>query len=90
MPARWSAATTHLLECLRCVLYNLLVLVNLGSARLLAQHIGLEASFKPAVRAYSERLQGREGFRRAMAAQERAAIAQGVPTMHVANATGPS
>ena len=63
--------------------------VSVGYALLLAQHIGLEGSFKPAVRAYWERLQGREGFKRALAAQERAAIAQDVPTMHVANATGP-
>lgn len=63
--------------------------VSVGYALMLAQHIGLEASFKPAVRAYWERLQGRERFRRALAAQEHAAIAQGVPPMHVANATGP-
>jgi len=63
--------------------------VSVGYALLLAQHIGLEGSCKPAVRAYWERLQSREGFQRAMAAQERAAIAQDVPTMHVANATGP-
>ena len=62
--------------------------VSVGYALLLAQHIGLEASFKPAVRAYWERLQQREGFIRAWAAQERAAIEQGVSPVHVANATG--
>ena len=63
--------------------------VSVGYALLLGQHIGLEASFKPAVRAYWERLQGREGFRRAMVAQERAALEQEVSTEHVANAIGP-
>jgi glutathione S-transferase len=63
--------------------------VSVGYALLLGQHIGLEASFKPAVRAYWERLRGREGFLRAMAAQERAAIEQDVSTVHVANAIGP-
>ncbi len=63
--------------------------VSVGYALLLGQHIGLETSFKPAVRAYWERLQGREGFLRALAAQERAAIEQDVSTMHVAKAIGP-
>jgi len=63
--------------------------VSVGYALLLGQHIGLEASFKPAVRAYWERLRGREGFRRALAAQERAAIEQDVWTVQVANAIGP-
>src|SRR4030095_12554683 len=35
---------------------------SIGYALLLAQHIGLEASFKPNVRAYWSRLQLREGF----------------------------
>lgn len=63
--------------------------VSVGYALLLGQHIGLEASFKPAVRAYWERLQRREGFIRALAAQERAAIDQDVSPVHVANAIGP-
>ncbi|MGA0610192.1 glutathione S-transferase family protein [Caldimonas sp. KR1-144] len=63
--------------------------ISVGYALMLAQHIGLEASFKPAVRAYWERLQQREGFARALAAQERAAVEQAVPVMHVATATGP-
>lgn len=63
--------------------------VSVGYALMLAQHIGLEASFKPAVRAYWERLQQREGFARALAAQERAAVEQAVPVMHVATASGP-
>jgi glutathione S-transferase len=63
--------------------------VSVGYALLLGQHIGLEASFKPAVRAYWERLQRREGFTRALAAQEQAAIDQDVSPVHVANAIGP-
>lgn len=63
--------------------------VSIGYALLLGQLIGLEASFKPAVRAYWERLQLRDGFLRALAAQEQAAIAQDVPTMPVAGALGP-
>jgi len=56
---------------------------------LLAQHIGFEPSFKPRVRAYWDRLQRREGFIRAMAAQDRAAVEQGVSRTHVAEAVGP-
>jgi glutathione S-transferase len=63
--------------------------VSVGYALLLGQHIGLEASFKPAVRAYWERLQRREGFIRALAAQQQAAIDQHVSPAHVANAIGP-
>jgi len=61
--------------------------VSVGYALLLGSHIGLEPAFKPAVRAYWERLHVREGFLRAMAAQERAAIEQGVPAVHVASTT---
>lgn len=63
--------------------------VSVGYALLLAQHIGLETSFKPAVSAYWQRLQGRDGFVRAMAAQERAAIEQNVSPLHVARSIGP-
>ena len=63
--------------------------VSVGYALLLGQHIGLESLFKPAVRAYWERLQQREAFKRALDAQERAAIAQDVEPTHVANAVGP-
>lgn len=52
--------------------------VSVGYALLLAEHLGLKARFTPAVLAYWERLRQRDGFRRAMAAQERAARAQGV------------
>jgi glutathione S-transferase len=63
--------------------------VSIGYALLLGQHIGLEASFKPRVQAYWSRLQRREGFIRAMAAQDNAAIEQGVSRTHVAQAMGP-
>jgi glutathione S-transferase len=55
--------------------------VSVGYALLLARHLGLNERFTPAVRAYWQRLQEREGYRRAMAVQETAAIAQGVSTM---------
>jgi len=63
--------------------------VSVGYALLLAEHIGLAPRFKPAVLTYWERLQARDGFRRAIAAQERAAIAQGVPTVAAPDAPGP-
>ena len=52
--------------------------VSVGYALLLARHLGLAPRFTPAVQAYWERLQARAGFQRAMAAQEAAAMAQGV------------
>ena len=54
--------------------------VSVGYALLLAQHLGLHERFTPAVQAYWQRLQQREGYQRALAAQHRAAIAQHVPT----------
>jgi glutathione S-transferase len=63
--------------------------ISIGYALLLAQHIGFEPSFKPRVRAYWDRLQRRDGFIRAMAAQDRAAREQGVSTTHVAKSIGP-
>lgn len=55
--------------------------ISVGYALLLAQHLGLMPQFTPAVRAYWERLQERDGYRRALAAQDRAALAQGVSTV---------
>ena len=55
--------------------------VSVGYALLLAEHLGLKPRFTPAVLAYWERLRERDGFRRAMAAQEKAALAQGVSTV---------
>lgn len=54
--------------------------ISVGYALLLAQHLGLHERFTPAVRMYWHRLQERDGYRRAMAAQEQAAISQQVPT----------
>lgn len=53
--------------------------VSVGYALMLAQFLGLAASFTPAVSAYWERLQARPGFQRALQAQETAALAQGIP-----------
>jgi glutathione S-transferase len=54
--------------------------VAVGYALMLAGHLGLHAQFPPAVTAYWQRLQQRPAFERAMAIQQQAAIAQGVPT----------
>ena len=57
--------------------------IVVGYALLLAERLSLDEGFTPAVRAYWERLQRRDGFQRAMAHQERAAREQGVtPTPH--------
>lgn len=55
--------------------------VSVGYAMLLAEHLGLKPRFTPAVLTYWERLRERNGFRQALASQERAAVAQGVSTM---------
>jgi len=55
--------------------------VSVGYALLLAQHLGLAGKFTPGVQAYWQRLQQREGFRRAMEAQDIAAREQGVSPM---------
>lgn len=55
--------------------------VSVGYALLLAEHLGLKDRFTPAVLAYWERLRTRDGFGRAMAAQQHAALAQGVSTI---------
>lgn len=55
--------------------------VSVGYALLLAEHLGLHARFTPAVAAYAQRLKAREGFIRAMRAQEDAALRQGVSTV---------
>lgn len=54
--------------------------ISVGYALLLAQHLGLHERFTRSVMTYWQRLQARDGFRRAMTAQEQAAIAQDVPT----------
>jgi len=52
--------------------------VSVGYALLLAQHLGLEAQFTPAIRSYWERLQQRDAYRRSQQAQLQAAREQGV------------
>jgi glutathione S-transferase len=52
--------------------------VSVGYALMLATHLGLDASFAPETAAYWQRLQQREGYRRALAAQDLAAREQGV------------
>ena len=53
--------------------------VSVGYALMLASHLDLVPRFPPSVAAYWQRLQQRDGFQRAMAAQAAAALAQGVP-----------
>lgn len=55
--------------------------VSVGYALMLAQHLGLTSRFTPAVAAYWERLQHRDGYLRALRSQEVAALAQGVSTV---------
>ncbi|MEJ8859360.1 glutathione S-transferase family protein [Variovorax robiniae] len=52
--------------------------ISVGYSLMLAQVIDLGPRLPPAVAAYWDRLQQRDGFKRAMAAQEAAAIAQGL------------
>ena len=52
--------------------------VSVGFALMLAEQLGLSAQFKPAVAAYWERLRTRDAFVRALRAQERSALEQGV------------
>ena len=52
--------------------------ISVGYALMFAQTTGLSAEFPPAVAAYWSRLQQRDGFKRAVAAQDRAGKEQGV------------
>ncbi|MDP1968928.1 MAG: glutathione S-transferase family protein [Burkholderiaceae bacterium] len=52
--------------------------ISVGYALMLANLIGFADKFKPAVQAYWQRLQAREGFQRALAVEDKAARAQGV------------
>jgi glutathione S-transferase len=52
--------------------------VSVGYALMLAGHLGLASRFTPAVAAYWERLCKRDGYQRALAAQEQAAAQQNV------------
>lgn len=55
--------------------------VSVGYALMLAEHLGLEPRFSPAVRDYWRRLKSREAFQRALTAQWQAAVDQGVSTV---------
>ncbi|HRD46436.1 MAG TPA: glutathione S-transferase family protein [Caulobacter sp.] len=57
--------------------------VSVAYALLLAQSLGLDGDFSPPVVAYWERMQAREGFRRAKAAQARASEEQGLTPLDV-------
>ncbi|MET0877541.1 MAG: glutathione S-transferase family protein [Tardiphaga sp.] len=52
--------------------------ISVGYALLLAQRLGLAAQFGPAVTAYWARLQQRDGYRRAVAAEDLAGDQQGL------------
>jgi glutathione S-transferase len=52
--------------------------ISVGYALMLGNEIGLVPRFPPAVATYWERLQRRDGFRRALAVQREAAVAQGI------------
>ena len=52
--------------------------ISVGYALMFAQSNGLAAQFTPAVAAYWERLKQRDGFRKAIAAQDKASAEQGV------------
>lgn len=63
--------------------------ISVGYALLLAQTLGLDASFPEGVRAYWTRLQGREGYRRARRIQAQAAADQGVASAQVSAGQDP-
>jgi glutathione S-transferase len=54
--------------------------ISVGYALMLAEYAGLGAHFPAGIRAYWDRLKTRASFIDAMAAQEREALEQGVPT----------
>jgi glutathione S-transferase len=53
--------------------------ISVGYAFMLAEYVGLAKKFPDAIVGYWQRLQERDGFRRALAAQDLAAEQQGVP-----------
>ena len=55
--------------------------ISVGYALLLAEHLGLKPRFPSVVLSYWERLCLRDGFQRAMASQEKAALAQCISTV---------
>ncbi|MGH8809012.1 MAG: glutathione S-transferase family protein [Noviherbaspirillum sp.] len=52
--------------------------ISVGYALMLAEYLQIDEKFSAAVRAYWERLKGRDAFVRALDVQRRAAIAQGI------------
>jgi glutathione S-transferase len=52
--------------------------ISVGYALMLAEHLGLSSEFPESVRQYWAGLKERDGFKRACAAEHRAALAQGV------------
>lgn len=63
--------------------------VSVGYALFLAGFLGLTERFAPPVLGYWERLRSRPGFARAIDAQHRAAVAQGVSTAAAPDAPAP-
>jgi len=61
--------------------------VSVGFALLSAQHLNLHTRFTPGIAAYWQRLNTREGYTRAMLAQDTAARAQGVSPMPAPDTT---
>ncbi len=57
--------------------------ISVAYALLLAQSLGLDGDFPPAVAGYWARMQARDGFQRAKAAQERASVEQGLKPLDV-------
>ena len=55
--------------------------ISVGYALMLAEYLGFEPQFPPAVRAYWERLKARDAYGRALEAQRQAAVDQGVSTV---------
>jgi glutathione S-transferase len=62
--------------------------VAVGYALMLAEVVGLSKDFQPQTAAYWARLKERDGFRRALAAQEKAAEAQGIPPIFAKTKAG--
>lgn len=63
--------------------------VCVGYALLLAEHLDLATQFTPSVAAYWQRLRTRDAFGRALQAQQRAAIEQGVSTVPAPDSPAP-
>lgn len=63
--------------------------ISVGYALMLAEQLGLQEQFPPAIKAYWKLLQQRPAFMRALQAQEKAAIDQGVPTTLAMNVLPP-